>query len=119
MDEIAMDFSDLKIVMAHLGHPWHADGISVVRKHPNVYTDVSGQFYRPWYMYNALISAYEWRVMEKILFASDWPVSTPSENLAVFRNFNEFARKHHLPEVPDDALDGIINRDSLGLLGLA
>ena len=120
MDEVAMAFPDLKIVMAHLGHPWHADCISVVRKHPNVYADVSGQFYRPWAsMYGGIRLAYEWGVTHKLLFASDWPLSTPEENIDAFRDFNRFAQKHHLPEVPEEVLEGIIQRDALDLLGLA
>ena len=41
MDEIAIAFPELRIVMAHLGHPWQADTIAVIRKHPHVYADVS------------------------------------------------------------------------------
>ena len=77
MDEVAAAFPDLRIVMAHMGHPWHADCIAVIRKHPNVYADVSGQFYRPWQMYNGMRLAHEWGVTRKLLFASDWPLSTP------------------------------------------
>ena len=118
MDEVAMAFPDLKIVMAHIGHPWHADCFVVVRKHPNVYADVSGQLYRPWSMYNGYRLAYEWGVMDKLLFASDWPLTTAQECIESLRGFNRFARDHRLPEVPDDALEGIIQRDSLTLLGL-
>ena len=118
MDEVAIAFPDLKIVMAHIGHPWHADCFVVVRKHPNVYADVSGQLYRPWSMYNGFRLAYEWGVLDKLLFASDWPVTTPAETIESLRGFNRFAREHRLPEVPDDALEGIIQRDSLRLLDL-
>ena len=118
MDEVAMAFPDLKIVMAHIGHPWHADCFVVVRKHPNVYADVSGQLYRPWSMYNGYRLAYEWGVMDKLLFASDWPLTKAQECIESLRGFNRFARDHRLPEVPDDALEGIIQRDSLTVLGL-
>ena len=118
MDELAMDFPDLKIVMAHMGHPWHEDCIAVIRKHPNVYADVSGQFYRPWQFYNGMRLAYEWSVMHKLLFASDWPLTTPQETIDSLRGFNDFARRHSLPEVPLEQLEGIVNRDTLNLLGL-
>jgi hypothetical protein len=118
MDEIAMAFPDLIAVMAHLGHPWHADCIAVIRKHANVYADVSAQFYRPWSMYQGFRLAWEWSVFEKLLYASDWPVTDPDEAIAGLRNFNRFAKEHHLPEVPDEALEGIVQRDSLKLLGL-
>ena len=118
MDEVAIAFPDLKVVMAHMAHPWHADCIAVVRKHPNVYADVSAQFYRPWSMYNGFRLAYEWRVMNKLLFASDWPVTTPEESIGGLRRFNDFASAHHLPEVPVEEFERIISRPSLTLLGL-
>ena len=118
MDEIAIAFPDLKIVMAHLGHPWHADCIAVIRKHPNVYADVSAQFYRPWSFYTGFRLAWEWRVTDKLLFATDWPVTTPEETLRELRNFNNFTRRHNLPEVPNEMFEGIIHRDSLKLLEL-
>jgi len=118
MDEIATAFPELRIVMAHMGHPWHADTISVVRKHPNVYADVSAQFYRPWSFYNGFRLAWEWGITHKLLFATDYPITTPEETLHHLRHFNEFARRHHLPEVPDEVFEGIIHRESLKLLGL-
>ena len=118
MDELAMDFPELKIVMAHMGHPWHEDCIAVIRKHPNVYADVSGQFYRPWQMYNGMRLAHEWSVMHKLLFASDWPLTTPQETMDALNGFNTFAEQYHLPSVLEDALEGIIERDSLALLGI-
>jgi len=119
MDEIAMRFPDLKIVMAHLAHPWLEDCLVVVRKHPNVYADVSARYYRPWSFYNGMRYAYEWAVMDKLLFGTDYPVSTPQENINGLRGLNNFARKHHLPEVPQELLEGIIHRDTLTLLGLS
>lgn len=119
MDEIAIRFPDLKIVMAHLAHPWLEDCLVVVRKHPNVYADVSARYYRPWSFYNGMRYAYEWAVMDKLLFGTDYPVSTPQENMNGLRGLNGFARKHHLPEVPQELLEGIIHRDTLTLLGLS
>ena len=46
-DEIAIRFPDLRMVIAHLGHPWQADTLVVIRKHPNVFADLSASFYRP------------------------------------------------------------------------
>lgn len=118
MDEIAMQFPDLKVVMAHIGHPWHTDCLVVIRKHPNVYADVSAQFYRPWSCYNGFRLAYEWKVTDKLILGSDWPFTDPAETIHSLRNFNAFPRQHHLPEVPDEVFEGIISRDSLKLLGL-
>ncbi len=118
MDEIAAEFQNLKIVMAHMAHPWHMDCVNVIRKHPNVYADVSGALIRPWQAYHAFIHAYEWGMLHKLLFASDFPVTTPEETIDFLRGLNDYARKYHLPELPEDELEAIIERDSLELLGL-
>jgi hypothetical protein len=47
----------LKLVMAHMGHPWYEECIVEARKQPNVYCEVSALFYRPWQFYNILITA--------------------------------------------------------------
>ena len=57
-------------------------------------------------------------VTHKLLFASDWPVTTPRETMDYLRGFNAFAQKHHLPEVDGEKLEAVIQRDSLTLLGL-
>ena len=41
MDEIAIAHPDLRVVMAHMGHPWPRETVVVIRKHPHVYADVS------------------------------------------------------------------------------
>ena len=48
LEDVAMDFPDLKMIIAHLGHPWEEDMTALVRKCPNVYTDISAVHYRPW-----------------------------------------------------------------------
>jgi predicted TIM-barrel fold metal-dependent hydrolase len=119
MDEIAIRFPELRIVMAHIGHPWQEDCLVVIRKHPHVYADVSGRFYRPWLFYNGLRMAYEWNVMDKLLPGSDYPITMPLEVMDALRGMGDFIKKHNLPEVPQELLEGIIQRDALPLLGLA
>jgi predicted TIM-barrel fold metal-dependent hydrolase len=118
MDEIAIRFPDLRIVMAHLGHPWQADTIAIIRKHPNVYADISAGFYRPWSFYNAMRSATEWGVMEKLLFGTDFPVATAAETIAGLRSINDVTEGTKLPRVPTEAIEAIIERDALAALGL-
>lgn len=118
VDEIAMRYPDLKIVMAHMGHPWTVETAVVVRKHPNVFTDISGLLYRPYTFYEAMIKATEWNVLDKILFGSDYPITTPAETLEGLRNVNAIVEGTRLPRVPLDRIEQIIHRDSLALLGL-
>jgi predicted TIM-barrel fold metal-dependent hydrolase len=119
MDEIATAFPDLRVVMAHLGHPWHADTIAVIRKHPNVYADVSAQFFRPWSQYHALRLATEWDVLDKLLLGSDFPVATPRETIDGLLAAVEVAQRGNLPPLDADALQAIVHRDSLAVLSLA
>jgi predicted TIM-barrel fold metal-dependent hydrolase len=118
MDEVARRFPDLKMVMAHMAHPWQIDCIVTIRKHPNLFADISGLFYRPWSFYNCLRLAYEWGVMHKLLFGSDFPFSTPQENLDAFSQINDMLEGTLLPRVPEEELAAIIQRDSLQLLGV-
>jgi predicted TIM-barrel fold metal-dependent hydrolase len=118
MDEIAMKFPELRIVMAHLGHPWQTDTFMVIRKHPHVFADISSQFFRPWSQYNALRLATEWNVLDKLLFGTDYPVATPQETMEGLLSVNQVVEGTSLPRVPEDPLQEIIHRDSLTLLGI-
>ncbi|HMO57143.1 MAG TPA: amidohydrolase family protein [Roseiflexaceae bacterium] len=118
MDEIAMRYPDLKIIMAHMGHPWQADTCVVIRKHPNLYADVSGNFYRPFSFWEQLIRATEWNVLDKLLLGSDYPIVTVQETIDGLRNVNRIVEGTHLPRVPEAAIEALIERDSLALLGL-
>ena len=118
MDEVAMRYPDLTIIMAHMGHPWTADTAVVARKHPRVFADISGLFYRPFGYYEAMIRASEWNVLDKLLFASDYPVTTARETFDALSKVNDIVAGTQLPRVPEDKLQAIIYRDSLTLLEL-
>ena len=89
MDEVAIRFPELRIVMAHMGHPWWRETIVTIRKHPHVYADVSALFYRPWSLYEGMRLVAEWNVFDKLLFGSDYPIATPAETAAGLRRVNE------------------------------
>ncbi len=118
MDEIAIRYPDLKIIMAHMGHPWQVDTCVVIRKHPNVYADISGNFYRPFSFWEQLIKATEWNVLDKLLLGSDYPITTVQETIDGLRRVNDVVEGTRLPRVPEEAIEAIINRDALTLLGL-
>jgi hypothetical protein len=119
MDEIAMRYPDLKIIMAHVGHPWQVETCVVIRKHPNVYADISGNFYRPFSFWEQMVKAAEWNVLDKLLLGSDFPITTVQETIDGLRNVNRVVEGTNLPRVPEDEIEAIIERDSLVLLGLA
>lgn len=118
VDEIAQRYPDLRIIMAHMGHPWTADSVVVARKHPHVYTDISGLFYRPFTQWEALVRATEWNILDKVLLASDFPITTLEETIDGLRRVNDIVAGTNLPRVPEERIEDIINRNTLPLLGL-
>jgi uncharacterized protein len=118
IDKVAIAFPKLRMILAHMGHPWQIDCLVVIRKHPHVYADISANFYRPWSCYNAFRHATEWNVLHKLLFGSDFPIASPQETMDSLQHVNDVIEGTKLPPVPQDELDKILHRDSLALLGL-
>ncbi len=118
LDEIARSFPKLRIVIAQLGQPWVDETICMLGKHPNVFADVSGLLGRPWQAYNALVNAYQYGVIEKLLFGSDFPYTSAADCIEAMYSLNQIAQGTNLPLVPREALRGIVERDTLALLGL-
>jgi predicted TIM-barrel fold metal-dependent hydrolase len=75
MDDVAADFPDLTIILAHPGWPWIDQQISVALHKPNVFIDLSG--WLPKYIPKELINESITRLNKKILFGSDYPFITP------------------------------------------
>jgi predicted TIM-barrel fold metal-dependent hydrolase len=118
LDEIARNFPRLAIIIAQLGQPWIDETICLLGKHHNVFADVSGLLSRPWQAYQALVSAHQAQVIDKLLFGSDFPYTNATECIEALYSTNQIAQGTNLPVVPREALRGIVERDAIGLLGL-
>jgi uncharacterized protein len=118
IDRVATRFPELRIVLAHLAHPWQIDAIAVIRKHPHVWADVSALHYRPWSYYTSLRLATEWSVLHKLLLGSDFPVATPQETMEAMPHINDILEGTKLPPVPVDELRRVVERDALDALGI-
>lgn len=116
-DRVAQEFPNLKIILAHIGLPWFTDAMVMVRKHRNVFADVSPAFHKSW-MYQALSAFQEFGVMHKLLFGSDFPIGTPEGIQANLRNINQVVEGTQMPRVELGLIEELIHRDSLTLLGL-
>jgi predicted TIM-barrel fold metal-dependent hydrolase len=116
-DEVAIEYPELRIVLAHVGHPFCEECLVVIRKHPHVYADISALYYRPWQFYNMLIAAQEYRVMPKLLFGTDYPFASTKESIAGLRNANDVAAEP-MPKVSAQAIEELLERDSFDLLGI-
>ena len=108
VEPVALKYPDLKIIMAHMGHPWCDDCIVIIRKQPNVYAEVSGLYYRPWQFYNMLISAQEYMVTHKIFWGTDFPVATVDESIGGLKAANHLVEGTPLPKVSDETIDRIL-----------
>lgn len=118
LDEVATRFPALHIVVAHLGHPWIEEAMATIRKHPNLYADISALETRPWQYYNGMLAALEYGVQDRLLLGTDYPFSTIERTTDGLRSINRFTAGTGLPVIPDVVIEAIINRDSLALLGL-
>jgi uncharacterized protein len=118
LDAVARAFPRLRIVIAHLGHPWMAEAMATVRKHPFLFTDISALETRPWQYYNGLVAALEYGVQDKVLFGTDYPFSDTRRTLEGLRGINRLVEGTQLPRVPDEVIASIIGRPTLELLGL-
>ncbi len=111
-DEVLREFGELRLIIAHLGHPWVDETLALLGKHPNVYADIAGLIRRPWHAYTALVQAHQYAVTDKLLFGSDFPFLAPSEAIESLYRINEFAHGTHLPTVPREALRGLVERNA-------
>ena len=117
-DEIAIQYPELRMVLAHISHPYCEECLVVIRKHPHVYADISALYYRPWQFYNALIAAQEYKVTHKLLFGTDYPFTDTTASIGGLRTINRVTGSSGLPQVTSETIDGILDRDAFELLGI-
>jgi uncharacterized protein len=118
IDRVAIRFPEVKIVMAHLSHPYEGECVVTIRKHPNVYADISALHYRPFQFYQSLMLVQEYGVWDKVLFGSDYPFTTVNATIDGLRTLNAMVEGTALPRLDLHAIDRMIHRDSLSALGL-
>ena len=82
LDDVAVDFPDTPIVMAHPSFPWTEEGLAVAQHKPNVYYDMSG--WSPKYFPEIFVKYANSILKKKMLFGSDWPAITPDRWLKDF-----------------------------------
>ncbi len=118
LDTVAIRFPDVKIIMAHLGHPYEGECIAVARKHPNVYADISALHYRPFQFYHSLMLAQEYGIWDKLLFGTDYPFTTVNATIAGLRSLNRMTEGTGLPRLEESRIETLIHRDTRTILGL-
>ena len=106
LDDVAADFPDMKIIIAHPSWPWQDEALSVCLHKPNVYIDLSG--WSPKYFAPQLIQYANTQLKHKMLFGSDFPLITPD------RWMKDFEQAGFKPEVRPL----ILKDNAVKLLGL-
>ena len=119
IDRVAARFPEVRIVMAHLGHPYEGECIVTARKHPNVFADISALHYRPWQLYQSLMLVQEYGVWDKLLFGTDYPFTTVDATLDGLRGLNRMLAGTGLPRLNEAEIEALIHRDALRLLGIS
>lgn len=112
------DFRTYVSLWRTFGHPWEPECVAVIRKHPNVYSDISALHYRPFQLYHSLMLVQEYGVWNKLLFGSDYPFTTVDKSIDGLRNLNEQLAGTKLPRLDHTEIESLIHRDSLTILGL-
>jgi predicted TIM-barrel fold metal-dependent hydrolase len=84
LDDVAIDFPDLTILMAHGGRPlWMGEAFFILRRHPNVYLELSGIPPRRLLEYFPRVD----EIADRVIWGTDWPspgIKGMGDNLAQF-----------------------------------
>jgi uncharacterized protein len=106
IDDVAVDFPDMPIIMAHPSFPWQDEAISICLHKPQVYIDLSG--WSPKYFSPTLVQYANTLLKHKVLFGSDYPLITPDRWLADFEKIG----------IRDEVRPLILKENAASLLGL-
>jgi len=116
MEQICCEYPDLKVILAHMGHPWEGEAIASIRKRPNMYADISALYYRPFQFYQSMRLLEEYGAQSKVFFGSDFPATTTEGTLNGLRNVNAIIAGTALPPVSSEVIEGIISRNPIEVL---
>jgi len=106
IDDVAVDFPPMPIIMAHPSFPWQDEALSICLHKPQVYIDLSG--WSPKYFSPTLIQYANTLLKQKMLFGSDFPLITPDRWLSDFAKI----------EIRDEVRPLILRENAIRLLGL-
>jgi uncharacterized protein len=106
IDDVAVDFPDMPIIMAHPSFPWQEEAISICLHKPQVYIDLSG--WSPKYFPQILVQYANTLLKHKVLFGSDYPLISPDRWLSDFQKI----------AIRDEVRPLILKENAMRLFGL-
>jgi predicted TIM-barrel fold metal-dependent hydrolase len=111
LEDIAVACPNLRMIISHMGHPWETECVVLIRKYPNLFADTSALHYRPLRHYQALMTALEYGVEQKLIFGSDFPSATPEQAVTGLWKVNDIVEGTRFPRFPDEALHRIVHEN--------
>jgi|tagenome__1003787_1003787.scaffolds.fasta_scaffold20841466_2 predicted TIM-barrel fold metal-dependent hydrolase len=106
IDDVAVDFPDMPIILAHPSFPWQDEALSVATHKPQVHIDLSG--WSPKYFPPQLVQYANSLLKNKVLFGSDFPVITPERWMNDFEGI----------AIKDEVRPRILKENAVRLFGL-
>lgn len=106
VDDVAADFPEMPIVLAHPSFPWQDEALSIAMHKPEVFIDLSG--WSPKYFPPQLVRYANTLLKRQVLFGSDYPMITPERWLTDFERL----------EIDDEVKPLILKENAARLLGL-
>jgi uncharacterized protein len=82
LEDVAINFPDMEIVIAHPSWPWQDEALSLAMHKPNIWIDLSG--WSPKYFPPQLIQYANTLLKDRMLFGSDFPLISPDKWLKDF-----------------------------------
>ncbi len=105
-DRIAARHPGMRIVLAHVGWPWHLEAVAMALHKSNVFLDISGWRYR--YLPDDVKREMSRRLRGQFCFGTDYPMFDPEACLAEFEGLG----------LPDDVAQAVLRDNAAALLGL-
>ncbi|MDD4888584.1 MAG: amidohydrolase family protein [Phycisphaerae bacterium] len=118
LDEVLREHPGLKLVLGDLGGAWLDHKLALMAKHGHVLASLGTLLRNPWQAYNALVLMQESALIDRVLFASGFPFAMPVASIETLYSMNRLVQGSNLPTIPRELLRGIVERDTLGLLGI-
>lgn len=124
LDEVAVRFPELRLIMAHAGRPMYAEAALLLRKHPHVYADLcanvgrrDGEALLAFVLLALKVYA---GATDRLIFGSDYPVFWPADFLNQVRAAVQggLAQKLGLQPISEAELDAILGGNILSILSI-
>ncbi|MFC2098568.1 amidohydrolase family protein [Bacteroidota bacterium] len=132
LDDIVIDFPDLKMNIEHLAYPWTEELYAIMKHAPNVYTDVCELFSRPTILAWYLMMAKEYGVIDRIIWGSDYDVywyddfdfsryfrKVESETSWIRNDLNKILSGSGWPNLTNEEIKGILYNNVKNLWNFA